>query len=297
MDVLLAGGTGFIGRNLCSELTDRGHNVTALARDPDPKELPDGVETVMGDVTAYDSIEPAFSEQDVVVNLVALSPLFRPSGGDEMHDRIHRGGTENCLRAAKNNDVDRFVQMSALGADPDGSTHYIRAKGRAEQLVRESDLEWAVLRPSVVFGDGGEFISFTRKLTPPVVAPLPGGGKTKFQPIYVGDLVEIVVATIEDETHTGRTYDIGGPQVLRLADIAKLTRNASGGSVSVLPVPMAAAEVGLKLAGLVPGSPLGADQYRSLQLDNTTDDNDITAFGIDPAELTRLPAYLGVDET
>jgi NADH dehydrogenase len=213
-----------------------------------------------------------------------------------MHDRIHRGGTENCLRAARSNDVDRFVQMSALGADPDGPTHYIRAKGKAEQLVRESDLEWVILRPSVVFGDGGEFVPFTRKLTPPVVAPLPGGGKTKFQPIYVGDLVEILAATIEDETHTGETYDIGGPQVLRLADVAKLARNASGGSVSVLPVPMAAAEVGLKLAGLVPGSPMGADQYRSLQLDNTTEDNDITAFGIDPTELTRLSAYLGVDK-
>jgi len=294
MNVLVAGGSGFIGRHLCSELLERGHDVTALARDPDPSDLPDGVETAMGDVTAYDSIEPAFEGQDVAYNLVSLSPLFKPAGGDEMHDEVHRGGTEHCLRAAAEHGVDRFVQMSALGADPAGDTHYIRAKGRAETLVRDTDLDWTIVRPSVVFGDGGEFVPFTRKLTPPVLAPLPGGGKTRFQPIHVGDLVPMLVDVLEDDSHVGETYELAGPEVLTLADVAKLARRARGQSVHVLPVPMALAGVGLTIAGSIPGFPMGADQYRSLQFDNTTDDNDVDAFDVTPAELTTLAEYLGV---
>jgi uncharacterized protein YbjT (DUF2867 family) len=292
MDVLVAGGTGFVGRHLCSELLNRDHDVTALARGPDDGVLPDGVATTVGDVTAYDSIADAFEGRDAAVNLVALSPLFEPRGGNEMHDRVHRQGTDNCVEAAESAGVDRFLQMSALGADPDGATHYIRAKGRAEEHVRESDLDWVIFRPSVVFGDGGQFVEFTRTLTPPVLAPLPGGGRTRFQPIHVEDLVEMLADALESDTHVGETYDIGGPAVLTLAEVARLVR---GGSVRVVPVPMALAGVGMTVGGLVPGVPFGPDQYRSLQLDNTTDDSDIDAFGYTAEELTTLPSYLGVE--
>ena len=294
MNVLLVGGSGFIGTYLSEELLDRGHDVTVLSRSPDDEALPEGVETAMGDVTAYDSIEPAFEGQDVVYNLVALSPLFEPKGGNKMHDRLHRGGTENCLRAAEEHGVDHFVQLSALGADPDGPTHYIRAKGQAETLVRDSELDWTIFRPSVVFGDGGEFLSFTRKLTPPGVAPLPGGGKTKFQPIHVDDLVGMLADSIDSDEHIGETYEIGGPEQLELAEVAKLVRRAEGKSVKIVSVPMSLAGIGLNVAGAIPGFPMGPDQYRSLKFDNTTSENDISAFEVESAELTTLASYLGV---
>jgi NADH dehydrogenase len=295
MQVLVAGGNGFIGTNLVDELLDRGHNVTVLARNPDAAALPDGVDTVSGDITAYDSIESALDGQDVVVNLVALSPLFKPKGGNEMHDEVHRHGTENLVRAAEESGVDRFIQMSALGADPDGTTAYIRAKGQAETHVKESDLDWVILRPSVVFGEGGEFVSFTKKLAPPFVAPLPGGGKTKFQPIWVGDLVPMLVDAVEDDAHVGETYELGGPEQLTLAKVAKLAHGADGRSVSVVPVPMGLAGIGLSVAGSIPGFPMGADQYRSLKFDNTTDDNTVESFGCTEADLTSLGSYLGVE--
>jgi NADH dehydrogenase len=294
MNVLVAGGTGFIGRNLCAELDERDHDVTALARSPDPDGLPAGVETAIGDVSAYDSIESAFEDQDAVVNLVALSPLFEPSGGNEMHDRVHRQGTEHCVRAATAHGVDRFVQMSALGADPDGATHYIRAKGRAERVVRDSELDWTIFRPSVVFGEDGQFLSFTRTLTPPVIAPLPGGGETRFQPIHVDDLVPMVADGLAED-HIGETYEIGGPEVLELAEVARLVRRARGQSVHIVPVPMALAGIGLSVAGAIPGVPMGTDQYRSLQFDNTTDSNDIDAFDVSADELRTVAAHLGVD--
>jgi NADH dehydrogenase len=299
MKVLVAGGTGFIGSHLCRALADDGHAVTALSRSPE--ETPEGVTGVSGDVTDYDSIESAVEGHDAVVNLVALSPLFEPDGGNRMHDRIHRGGTENLVRAAEAGGVDGFVQLSALGADPNGDTAYIRAKGEAEAIVRESGLDWTVFRPSVVFGEGGEFVSFTKRLkgmfAPGVpLYPLPGGGKTRFQPIHVDDIVPMLAAAVADDDHVGQTYEIGGPDVVTLADVARLGRKAKGHPIAVVPIPMALAGVGLSIGDLIPGFPMGKDQYRSLRLDNTVDDNDVSAFGVDPSDLTTLRSYLGVDE-
>jgi uncharacterized protein YbjT (DUF2867 family) len=300
MDVLVVGGSGFIGQNLCAELIERGHDVTALSRDPDPADLPDGVETAMGDVTAYDSIESHFEGQDAVVFLVALSPLFEPSGGNERHDVIHRGGTENCVRAAEEHGVDRFVQMSALGADPDGATHYIRAKGRAEEVVKASDLDWVIFRPSIVFGEGGEFVSFTKRLkkmfAPGLpIYPLPGGGEqTRFQPIWVNDLVAMIGDALEEEEHVGETYEIGGPEVLTLRQVTDLVYESEGASIRIVSLPMGLAGVGLKTLGNVPGFPMGADQYRSLKFDNTAPDNDIGSFGVSEGDLTRFQEYLGI---
>jgi NADH dehydrogenase len=293
MNVLVAGGTGFIGQYLCVELDDRGHDVTALSRDPSDADLPDSVETVTGDVTAYDSIEGAFEGQDVVVNLVALSPLFKPPSGTS-HTGIHLGGTENVVDAAEEHGVDRIVQMSALGADATGSTEYLRAKGTAEQVVQDSALDWVIVRPSVVFGEGGEFVGFTRLLTTPYVTGLPGGGRTRFQPIWVDDLVPMLADCVEDDDRAGEIYELGGPEVLTLADVTELAYEADGKSVRVLPVPMALAKVGLTLAGPLPFIPMGPDQARSLKIDNTLVDNDVTAFGVDQDSLTTLSEYLGI---
>jgi len=152
-----------------------------------------------------------------------------------------------------------------------------------------------IVRPSVVFGEGGEFVSFTKKLAPPFVSPLPGGGKTKFQPIWVGDLVPMLADSVEDDAHVGETYELGGPDVLSLADVAKLAHGADGRSVTVLPVPMGLAGIGLSIAGSIPGFPMGADQYQSLKFDNTTDDNAVEAFGRTETDLTSLRSYLGAE--
>lgn len=289
MKVLVTGGTGFIGRHLCAELVDRGHDVTALARSPDASDLPTGVSVVQGDVT--DRVSLDFEGQEVVVNLVALSPLFQPTGG-ATHESVHLDGTRNVVSEATDAGVERLVQMSALGADPNGPTEYIRAKGKAEAVVEESDLEWTIFRPSVVFGDGGEFVGFTEKLTPPYVAPLPGGGRTRFQPIWVEDIASILADGVEDERHGGRIYEIGGPEVLTLAEVAKLAHRADGRSVTVVPIPMALAKLGSAALDPVPFVPFGSDQVRSLEFDNTTQENDIGAFDLSEDDLLTLEAYL-----
>lgn len=296
MNVLVIGATGFIGSHLVRKLTDRGHTVTALSRHATSADLPEGVRAYDGDVTDYQSIEGAFEGQDGVVFLPALSPLFKPRGGNVMHDKIHYGGTENALAAAEKHGVERFVHMSNLGASPDGRTAYMRAKGRAEERVTESDREWVVFRPSIVFGDGGEFIPFTRKLTTPYLAGLPGGGKTPFQPIWIGDFAPMIADALEEDEHVGQVYDIGGPEVYTLAEVAKLAHRANGRPVSILPIPMALAKLGAALAGPLPFIPFGPDQVRALKYDNRVTDNGITAFDVEPGNLLTLPEYLGLTE-
>jgi uncharacterized protein YbjT (DUF2867 family) len=303
MKVLVAGGTGFIGTALVQELTARGHDVSVLARSPGSADLPTGVNRISLDLTSADAerIREALADHDAVVNLVALSPLFTPSGGNETHETVHLGGTKALVTAAETAGISRFVQMSALGADADSDTHYIQAKGRAEAVVRNSPLNWVIVRPSVVFGDGGEFVEFTRLLTTPYVTGLPGGGHTRFQPIWVGDLVPMLADCVDDENRGSETYELGGPKVLALADVARQIYAAEGKSLRVLPIPMPLAKLGLTAGEYIPGFPMGLDQYRSLHFDNTVsggdpDRNDVRAFGVDPGDLRTFDDYLADGE-
>lgn len=292
MQILIAGGTGFVGRHLCAELLDRDLSVVAMSRDPDPTAVPEGVTLRQGDITEYAGLEEALQDIDVVVNLVALSPLYRPRNGEGMHEQVHVQGTRNLVRAMDATNVDRLIHMSALGADPDGPTAYLRAKGRAEGIVRSADLDETVVRPTVIFGTGAEFVPFVKSVTTPYLTGLPGGGRMRFQPIWVGDMVGVLADAIEDEQHIGAAYNIGGQEVHSLADVTRMIYRAEDRSVKILPVPLALAGIGLTIAGPLPRIPFGRDQYRSLRLDNTVESNDITAFGRSAADLRTLEAYL-----
>ncbi|MFW6448231.1 MAG: complex I NDUFA9 subunit family protein [Halobacteriota archaeon] len=303
MRVFVAGGTGFIGTALCRSLAGDGHEVTAASRSADAEALPAGVTAARIDLTDPDGLPAQLDGHDAAVNLVSLSPLFKPPSG-LTHDEVHRRGTERLLAAAEEAGVDRFVQMSAISADPEATTAYLRAKGRAEAAVRGSDLEWTILRPSVVFGDGGEFIRFTRwvsfppfidRLAWPYASPLPGA-RVRFQPIWIGDFAPLVAEVTVGDGHGGETYELGGPAVFTLAEITRLVHRAEGKPARLVPFPTSLAKLGLSVAGAVPGFPLGADQGRALELDNVATDNDVEALGRSLSELRTLEAYLGLVE-
>ena len=291
MKVFVAGGTGFIGTVVCRRLLDGGHEVTAAARDPDDADLPEAVSRTELDVTDEEDVPAAVAGHDAVVHLVSLSPLYQPPH-EGAYEEVIVNGTHNLVDAARAADVERFVYLSGLGVDPDGPTAFLRAKGRAEELVRGRRNDWVILRPSIVFGDGAEILSFTRRTTTPYVTALPGGGRTRFQPIWVGDLAGIILETVDDPGRAGETYELGGPEVLSLADIARAIHAADGRSLRIVPVPMSIASLGLTLAGPVPFVPFGPDQARSLRLDNVPAENDVAQFGMDPAELTTFGEYL-----
>ncbi|AFO55631.1 MULTISPECIES: complex I NDUFA9 subunit family protein [unclassified Natrinema] len=288
MELLVAGGTGFVGQALCRVLIDRGHGVTAASRTPDADGLPAAVETVAADVTDPD-LEAIVDGHDAVVNLVALPSHVQPRG--RSHEAVHVDGTRHLVAASERAGVERFVQLSGLGVESGVETAYFRAKRRAERVVRDADLEWVIYRPSVVFGDGCAFVPFVERMAPPLFTPLPGGGRMRLQPIWVEDLAPMLADGLEDDRHVGHCYEIGGPERLTLAETVTLIR---GGGV-VVPIPMALAALLAAVIDPLPWIPFGRDQYRVLELDNTTANNDVTAFGADPASLRTLSASLAKD--
>ncbi|MEY7849162.1 complex I NDUFA9 subunit family protein [Natrarchaeobius sp. A-rgal3] len=282
MDVFVAGGSGFVGRSLCRVLVDQGHDVTAASRSPDPAELPAGVEPVAVDVTEPD-LEAVVDGHDAVVNLVALPSHVQSRG--RSHESVHADGTRHLVEASERTGVRRFVQLSGLGVESGVETAYFRAKRRAERVVRESSLEWVIYRPSVVFGDGCAFVAFLERLAPTPIIVLPGGGRTLLQPIWVEELTPLIADGLADDRHVGNAYEIGGPEALTLAEVVTRVRDGV-----VVPIPMFLTGALAALADPLPWIPLGRDQYRALSLENTTDDDALAAFDVDPESLRRFSA-------
>ncbi|WP_227356056.1 complex I NDUFA9 subunit family protein [Haladaptatus salinisoli] len=292
MNVLVAGGDGFVGRNVCAELVEQGHTVTSLSRSPDSSVLPDAVELISGDITNYDSIEGAFEAKDAIVNLTALPPLHQPRPGT-FHDTVCIGGVMNAVHAAQEHGVARYIEMSSLGADPDSLIAYWRTQGLGDLVAQYSDLDWVILRPSFIFGEGSETFAFIKQYTTPYVTVLPAGGeKPSFQPIWVKDIAQIVADTIEEDRHVGQVYDLGGPEVLTFGEVARMLYRAEGKSIKIIPVPMRLVESALYAAEPLSIIPFGIDQARALEMTNITDHNDITDFGLEETDLMRIATYL-----
>lgn len=291
MDVLVLGGDGFVGRHLCAELVARGHDVTSLSRYPDASVLPDEVATVSGNVTEYGTFDDAVAGRDAVYNLPALSPLYQPPP-ERSHSDVHIRGTLNVVRAVREHGVGTLFQMSALGAADNAPTAYFRAKAAAETAVRNSTVDWVIFRPSVMFGEAGHFVPFVRTVTTPGVAPLPGGGRTRFQPVWVRDGVELYADAIEDDAHLGEVYELGGREVVTLAEVTERLYRAAGTATTTVPVPMGLAALGAATVEPVSQVPFGHDQVAALRVDTVTDDNCLEAFGRAPSDMTSLASYL-----
>lgn len=286
----MTGGTGFVGSHLAHKLAWAGHEVTLGGLSTDsPIELPDDAEVEQIDVTDPETMD--FSGYDAVIHLVGLSPLLRPRIS---YHKVHVEGTENVVAECRESDVERYVHMSALGADTGADTEYLRTKGEAQMLVENSGLNWTVFRPSVIFGEGGPFLRFTDSLLTPYITALPGGGKNLLQPIYVEDIGDLFVETLEDSHHIRERYDLGGPEKLSLKDIAKLIEASKGRSLEVLPVPMPLVKASMMVSEQL-GMKFGMDQYRSLKKDNVTEENDIGSFRKSVDEMETLEGYLGLD--
>lgn len=288
MKVYVTGGTGFVGSHLAHKLAWAGHEVTLAGLSNEGViDLPEDAEVEEIDVTDPESLD--FSGHDAVIHLVGLSPLFKPK---VPYHKIHVEGTENVMEACKEAGIDRYIHMSALGADAEADTEYLRTKGEAQTLVENSDLDWTVFRPSVIFGEGGQFIDFTDSLVTPFVTGLPSANPD-FQPIYVEDIGDLFVEAVEDEKHIHKSYDFGGPETYSMKDIAKLIEKSKGRDLKVLPVPMPFAKIGMLVSENL-GLNFGMDQYRSLKKDNRTGENNIKHFRKQVDEMETLESYLGL---
>lgn len=265
MVILLAGGTGFIGRHLAERLRQRGHRVIVVRRSGPP--TPD---TVQGDFTRdLDATHwvSRLRDVEVVVNAVGIL-RERP---EATFDAIHTRGPQALFAACAMAGVRRVIQISALGAD-DGDTGYFRSKRRADQFLATLPLDWTIVQPSVVYGPGGTSARLFDMLASMPVIAVPGRGRQPVQPIHIDDLAHALANLIERDDLVRRRVALVGPRALELRTFLLELRAALGlGSAPVLPIPMSWMRIGARLAGLLPGSLLDRETLAMLERGNVAE--------------------------
>lgn len=212
MRVFVTGGTGFVGRQVLSELLAQGHSVRALVRNP-LIDLPAGVETVSGDTTRYEALVGAAHSCDAIINLVGIIREF--PGKKITFKRLHVETTANLIRVAQESGIPRFIQMSANGARENAVTGYHQTKWEAELRLRDSDLDWTIFRPSLIFGRDDLFVNMLAGLIKKLPAvPVMGDGKYRLQPVSVEDIARSFVLALERKDTQFQTFHCCGPDQL-----------------------------------------------------------------------------------
>lgn len=234
MRVFVTGAAGFVGSHLVSALVEAGHQVVALVHER-PATFPPGVETVKGDVLDVNSLEKGAEGCQAVIHLVGIIREF-PSNGITFQ-RLHVEATENVVRACQEKGISTLLHMSALGARPDSKAQYHRTKFAAEELVRRSGLDYAVFQPSLILGPGSQFLTDMRRLMGLRFVGLVGGGRYKFQPVAVTDVVRAFVLALEREELRGETWELCGPRVYTLKELLEAMAQAWGRRVVFFPLP------------------------------------------------------------
>ncbi|MCD2316727.1 complex I NDUFA9 subunit family protein [Sphingomonas sp. IC-11] len=286
----LIGGGGFLGRYVAQALLATGARVRVAQRDPreawylKPLGALGQTQFVAADITRPDTIERAIAGADGVVNLVGSF-----TGN---LNRIHVEGPRALAQAARNAGVETMVHVSAIGADPQAEALYAQTKGAGEAAVRDAFPGATILRPSTVFGREDKFINMFARMVArfPVVPVLKPN--VRFQPVFAGDVGEAVATVLRDPaTFAGRTFELGGPDVLTMLELQQWIGRQIGRHPSFVPMPDA---LGGLLAAL-PGAPISRDQWKLLQKDTvvTQGAEGLQALGITPTPLAAVaPGWL-----
>jgi NADH dehydrogenase len=272
--IAVVGGSGFVGRHTIRALARRGFRVRAVVRRPDlagylqPMGAVGQIHAVQGNVRYPDSISRALDGADGVVNLVGILA----KSGAQTFDAVHVAGARTIARAAREAGAHHLVHVSAIGASPKSPGQYGRTKAAGEAAVLEAFPEAVILRPSLVFGP--EDSLFNRSAAMARVAPmlpLIGGGRAKFQPVYVGDVATAIANACEGQAKAGTIYELGGPETLTFRALLDRTQQHAGRDRPYLPLPFWLAKLMAALTAPLPAGfrPLTVDQVRMLQSDNT----------------------------
>ncbi len=296
--VCLIGGSGFIGGWIAERLAARGLQVTVATRQPERcKEhllvLPT-VRFVTTDIHRDDALAQLVQGHDAVISMVGILH-GSASAFEQAHDRL----VGRIIDACHQQGVKRLVHISALGAADNAPSLYQRSKARGEARVRDSQLDWTILRPSVVFGPGDSFLNlFASLLKMLPVLPL-AGSHTRFQPVWVGDVARAVDTVLDTREFHGKTYDLTGPDTVTLLELVDYIGRLTGQRRLIIPLPTPLAMVQAALMECLPGKPLmSRDNVRSLAVDNVSPEGfPVEALGFAPASLQSIaPQWLGADE-
>jgi len=293
------GGSGFLGRRVVARLVDGGAHVRIAVRHPERarflEELGDAgqVSCVAADVWDEASVAGAIGESASVINCVGH---YLEKGGASF-DAVHGQGALHVARQARAAGVGRLVHISGIGADAASASPYVRARAAGEWLVAEAFPGATILRPSVIFGPEDKFFNMLAGVArvAPVLA-LFGSGATRLQPVFVDDVAEACARVLADPATAGRTYELGGPEVLTYRQVLSLVLRWTGRRRLLVPVPFALWEVLAALAALLPTPPLTRDQITLMRDDNVVADEALSFQDLGmraKAVADVVPGYIG----
>jgi NADH dehydrogenase len=299
--IVVLGGTGFLGTRLVARLIKDGRRVTVLSRDREQHKhllvLP-GLTLENCDVYAEAQLSEHFRGKDVVINLIGIlnERGFSGSGFRRAHTDLTRG----VLLASRSAGVTRLLQVSALKAAVDAPSYYLRSKGDAEHLIRESNaaLDWTIFQPSVMFGPGDSFLNRFASLlaVSPWVFPL-AKPNARFQPVLVDDVIEALIRCLHGGASSRQTYELGGPQIYSLREIVGLVAKLTGRRRWIIGLPDPVARLQAFAMDFVPGRPFSSDNYRSLTVDSVCEADGFAKLGIKPQSMVGTARqYLGAHE-
>ena len=299
--VTVFGGSGFIGTQVVRQLAKAGWRIRVAVRNPNlgyAMRLHGDVgqiDVIQANVRNEASVQRAVEGATAVVNLVGV--LYEQ--GRQGFQAVHVMGARTVAEAARAAGVTQLVQMSALGADINSPSKYARSKAEAEAAVREAFPGAVIVRPSLVFGqDDGFFNRFAQMAALSPVLPLIGGGRTRFQPVFVGDVAKAIARLTTDPDAAGETYELGGPADFSFRRLMEIILEETGRRRMLLPLPFGVAGVlgaiGDVAAAVLP-PPITSDQVELLKTDNVVSGAflGLTDLGITPTTLESvLPTYL-----
>ena len=300
--VTVFGGSGFVGRNVVRALAKRDYRIRVAVRRPElaghlqPLGRVGQIHTVQANLRYPESVAAALRDSHVAINLVGILP----ESGAQTFEAVQAEGAANVAKAAAAAGA-RLVHVSAIGADAESTSSYARAKAAGEAAALAAVPEAVIMRPSVVFGPEDQFtnrFAGLARISP--FLPLIGGGETKMQPVYVGDVATAVADAVDGKAQAGATYELGGPEVLSFREILKIILDITDRDRALLPLPFGLARLQAALLQFAPGPlKLTPDQVELLRSDNVVSETakaaglTLQGLGITPDSLEAIgPQYL-----
>jgi uncharacterized protein YbjT (DUF2867 family) len=284
--ILVTGASGYLGSHIVKRLVEQGRPVRALVRSQawaaaEGRLAGLNVEWVEGDVTKPETLAAAMKDAEAVIHTVAIAI----EKGGRKYETINYQGTVNVVDAARSAGVQRFINICQLGADSKLPYRFLASKGKAQEYVASSGLDWTAFRPSVIWGPEDEFANTFARLVPisPLIFPIIGNGRAEFQPVWVEDVVTAVVKSIDDPSTLQQDLELGGPEVITIAEIEKRTLQAIGARRWLVRTPLGLLRVAVKLMEVIfPAPPVTTSLFDLLGVDNTAHHNALPRFAAEP---------------
>jgi len=292
MKIFISGATGFVGGHLCSELLSKGHTLKLLAHSSRAADST-AQETVNGDVTSVADCIKSAAGCDAVINLVGIIREFPQKG--VTFERLHVEATRNMLAAAQQNNISRYLHMSALGSRAGAVSGYHRSKFAAEELVVASGLDYTIFRPSLIFGPKDAFVNmlagFIRSFS---LVPVIGDGKYRMQPIAADDVAHCYAIALEKPETIGKAYNICGPDRLNYLEVVDSVAKVLGRHfVLKMKNPLLLMQLVTPLLEKFPFYPVTSDQITMLLEESICDGSWQEVFGFEPVKFEEgIKKYL-----